>query len=202
MARKDILTTWEAARYCAVSPYTIRRWILGGDLRAYSTPGGHRRIRRQDLDEFLKAHRMPLPRDFKEGKRRVLVLAARSQGEIAPLLEALSPDLEVRFSHHPFGAGLDVGTLPPDLLLVDVDDPRWDGIEACRMVRDSPATSRVRVAALTTRATVEVHEALDRAGVLAVFSKPADPAEILKFLRQQFPYCRWNPLTQPETAGT
>ena len=198
MARKDVLTTWEAARYCSVSPYTVRRWILAGSLSAYSTPGGHRRIRRQDLDEFLQTHGMLLPQDFKEGKRRVLVLAPPAQAGIAPLLEALSPDLEVRVVHHAFVAGLDVAAKPPDLLLVDVDDACWDGVEACRRVHESPATSRVRVAALTHRATVEVHEALDRAGVLAVFSKPADPEEILRFLRQQFPYCHWSAFERRE----
>jgi excisionase family DNA binding protein len=193
MARRDVLTTWEAARYCAVSPYTIRRWILAGRLRAYSTPGGHRRIRRPELDEFLKAHNMPLPEDFREGKRSVLLLVPEGMAGLASLVEAFSPDLQVRLCHQPFLAGFTLAAHPPDLMLVDVDQPRWGGIEPCQVVRDSAASSRVRVAALTSRATVEVHEALDRAGVLAVFAKPADPAEILMFLKGQFPTCRWKP---------
>ena len=193
MARRDVLTTWEAARYCAVSPYTVRRWILSGRLRAYSTPGGHRRVRRQDLDEFLKAHGMPLPEDFREGKRSVLLLVPEDMAGLAAVFEAFSPDIQVCLSHQPFLAGFTLAAHPPDLMLVDVDQPRWGGIEPCRVVRDSAAASRVRVAALTSRGTVEVHEALDRAGVVAVFSKPADPAEILKFVKGLFPNCRWNP---------
>jgi excisionase family DNA binding protein len=191
MARRDVLTTWEAARYCAVSPYTIRRWVLAGRLRAYSTPGGHRRIRRQDLDEFLKAHGMPLPEDFREGKRLILLLVPEVLAGLASLIEAFSPDLQVRLCHQPFSAGFALAVQPPDLMLVDVDEPRWGGIEPCQVARDGAASSRVRVAALASRATVEFHEALDRAGVLAVFSKPADPEALLKFLKGQFPACRW-----------
>ena len=45
------LTTRQAAAHCRISIPTLRRWIRNGDLRAYLTPGGHRRI---DLDEFQR----------------------------------------------------------------------------------------------------------------------------------------------------
>ena len=45
------LTTRQAAGHCRVSIPTLRRWIRAGDLGAYLTPGGHRRI---DLDEFQR----------------------------------------------------------------------------------------------------------------------------------------------------
>jgi excisionase family DNA binding protein len=191
MARKEILSTWEAGNYCHLSPYTIRLWVNSGRLKAYTTPGGHRRIHRQDLDEFLKAHHMPMPGDFREGKRRFLALVPEELGGLPDLLESWSPDLEARLTSSPFEAGLSLSAYSPDIFLVDLDDSRWDGVGVCRLIHGSPETSDIRVAALSRRADVDVYEALQKAGVLAIFSRPLDPDELFRFLRKQFPYCKW-----------
>jgi excisionase family DNA binding protein len=41
-----------AARRLGVSPHTIRRWTASGFLPCTRTAGGHRRIRREDVDEL------------------------------------------------------------------------------------------------------------------------------------------------------
>ena len=50
----DILTVSQACKYCKVSSKTIINWIEAGHIKAYKTVGGHRRIKKDDLDEFLK----------------------------------------------------------------------------------------------------------------------------------------------------
>lgn len=42
-----------AARRLGVSPHTIRRWTASGFLPCTRTPGGHRRIKQEDVDEML-----------------------------------------------------------------------------------------------------------------------------------------------------
>ena len=49
----DWLTLGRAARYLGVAQSTIRKWSDSGRVRAFKTPGGHRRYRRADLDAFL-----------------------------------------------------------------------------------------------------------------------------------------------------
>jgi excisionase family DNA binding protein len=41
-----------AARRLGVSPHTIRRWTSSGFLPCSRTPGGHRRIAQEDIDEL------------------------------------------------------------------------------------------------------------------------------------------------------
>src|ERR671917_745317 len=48
------LTLGQAAKYLGVAQSTIRKWTDAGRLHAFKTPGGHRRYRRGDLDEFLE----------------------------------------------------------------------------------------------------------------------------------------------------
>ena len=62
MAKKlpDVFSTHSAARFCRVTPMTIIRWIEEGRIKAYKTPGGHRRIMRADLEDFCRRSQIPM----------------------------------------------------------------------------------------------------------------------------------------------
>ncbi|HYH92691.1 MAG TPA: helix-turn-helix domain-containing protein [Candidatus Saccharimonadales bacterium] len=51
----------EASRLLGVSPATVRRWSDAGRLRAFTTPGGHRRFSRAALQRLLPADRSRRP---------------------------------------------------------------------------------------------------------------------------------------------
>jgi len=190
VARKKILTTFEAGRYCSVNPYTIRHWIRTGKLRAYTTPGGHRRIRREDLDGFLEAHGMPLPDDFIEGPKRILILDkdADTLAGVSRFITALSEKLEVRIGEDAFSAGLEIATFDPHLLIIGIETPGIAGIETCRRIKGDPNTSHIRVILLTESSDVEVFEEAQEAGALRCLIKPPDRAELKRVLRELFPY--------------
>src|SRR5512133_2400062 len=50
----DWLTLGQAAKYLGVAQSTIRKWSDQGRVPAFYTPGGHRRYRRRDLEQFLE----------------------------------------------------------------------------------------------------------------------------------------------------
>jgi excisionase family DNA binding protein len=190
MATKRILTTWEAGRYCNISPYTIRYWIRTGRLPAYTTPGGHRRIRRQDLDAFLLAHEMPLPHEFQAGKRRVMVLAKES-APLADMIRRWCEDIDTRAVSSPFEAGLTLLTFDPHLLILDLDSREWDGFAVCKRVRSLSETSHVILLALTRKADVETFETAESCGVQGCLGWPVDRKELQRLLKQYFPNCAW-----------
>ena len=47
------------AKHCGVSNTTVLRWIGAGRLPAFRLPGGHYRIGRDDLSNFLAKYGMP-----------------------------------------------------------------------------------------------------------------------------------------------
>ncbi len=51
----------EAAQIIGVHPATIRNWAERGELPFRRTPGGHRRFRRADLEQWLVMHRIIPP---------------------------------------------------------------------------------------------------------------------------------------------
>ena len=52
----DYFTTHDIALMLNVTRVTVRNWIIKGRLAATATPGGHRRISRQELVRFMEAN--------------------------------------------------------------------------------------------------------------------------------------------------
>jgi len=73
----EILTVSQAGKYCNVSSKTIINWIDAGYIKAYKTVGGHRRIKEEDLDKFLRERGMPLPDEpGREERKKIIRLFA------------------------------------------------------------------------------------------------------------------------------
>ena len=65
------------------------------------------------------------------------------------LLGELDPDLKVEEACDGYEAGIKIGSLQPDLVIMDVMMPRVDGISLCKSIRENPATESVKVLAIT-----------------------------------------------------
>ena len=186
---KPALTTFEAARYCGVSPYTIRNWIEAGKLRGYATPGGHRRIRREELDAFMEAHSMPTPEDFASGGKRVLLVerAGAPVHRLRRFLQGLSEELEVRTASDGVAAAWVLLTLRPNALVLSLDIAHLDGLDFIRRAKASPETSACHVLALTADPTVEGVQAALEAGALECLAGPLDLDALAEILCRLFP---------------
>jgi excisionase family DNA binding protein len=55
----DWLSLGPASRLVGVDPDTLRRWADTGRVRAFATPGGHRRFGRADLERVAAGRRAP-----------------------------------------------------------------------------------------------------------------------------------------------
>jgi excisionase family DNA binding protein len=64
----DWLALGQAASMLGVDPDTLRRWADAGRLRSFTTPGGHRRFARPELERMLAVRR--------SGRRSLAALGA------------------------------------------------------------------------------------------------------------------------------
>ena len=60
-AANDLLSSHELAKSIQCDPSSVVKWINDSKLPSFSTPGGHRRIRRIDAIRFMEAHSMMVP---------------------------------------------------------------------------------------------------------------------------------------------
>lgn len=69
MTADTLLTSHDAAKMIQVNPSSINKWIKEGRILAFTTPGGHRRLRAGDFVAFLDRHEMPVPVALAEVRR-------------------------------------------------------------------------------------------------------------------------------------
>lgn len=177
--RKSYLTTFEIGQICEVNPTTVQNWIKGKKLKAYVTPGGHRRIRREDLIAFMKEFGMPIPTTL--DSTRPYVLIVDDEREVIEILTSImhssGEDIEITGVESGFEALLTIGERKPDLLILDLKMPGMNGFEVCRTLKENPGTRNIRIVAVSGDRDPEIRSRIEEAGADLFFSKPFDVIE-------------------------
>jgi excisionase family DNA binding protein len=170
---QSFYTTFQASRLLSVSLPTVVNWIKARKLRAHRTPGGHRRISREDLAAFIVRHGMPLPAELSgavPGRRKALVIAVPGPMREGLVRQLVAAGYAAEQASPGFAAGAAAARFGPDVLVVQPDVP--EGGDAVRGPRSDRELAEIPVVAV---APVAWHERLGDAGCVAVI--PAPPPE-------------------------
>jgi len=179
----DILTVSQASKYCKVSPKTIINWIDAGHIKAYKTMGGHRRIKKEDLDDFMRKNGMPIPEEPKGEQRKKILVVDDDKIIVETIVQALEEDehgYEMISASDGFEAGLQVSHFKPDLVILDIMMPDINGYEVCQKIKCSPLSKDIKIIVLSAYLNDEAFRQMKEFGADACFSKPL-PLEQLKF---------------------
>ena len=71
---------------------------------------------------------------------------------------------------------------PPELVFLDLDMPRMDGLEVCRRLRARPATASATIVVLTAAAGDAAEREAEGAGADLFLTKPFSPLELLRLV--------------------
>ncbi len=184
MESKQSFSTSEVARFCHVTPDTVRKWAEAGRIPVFKTPGGHRRIRRDDLVQFLRENGIPLGDDLRSDGTRVLVVDDE-EGIVLLIqryLENFAPQFEVSVATDGFDAGHQVGMFQPSVVFLDLKLPGIDGFEVCRRIKASPATASTKIIAITGLPEPDVTERILGLGASTCLRKPFTSDDLRKAL--------------------
>ena len=120
-------STAEVARRLGVSIPTVQRWVDAGRLRAWKTPGGHRRIDAASADELFRA------RDDVAAAEPVNVVVLddnpRDRERLVELVSAALPGARVATAGSGYEGLLTIGQVGPEVLIADLRLPGIDGFE-------------------------------------------------------------------------
>ena len=172
---EDIFTVFQASKYCNVSPKTIINWIEAGHIRAYKTVGGHRRIKRLDLLEFMRNQGIPVPAAEIVSERKRILIVDDDPIIVETIVQALEEEeynYEIISASDGFEAGLQVNHFKPHLLILDIMMPDIKGYEVCRKIKSDPETKDIKIIVLSAYLDDEKFEKMKAYGADVCYSKP------------------------------
>ncbi|MBN2287726.1 MAG: response regulator [Candidatus Glassbacteria bacterium] len=184
---RDLLTPRELAELCGVSPDTVRSWCFRKQINFATTPGGHKRFRRQDVLEFLKARGFPLPQTGKLSPIRVLVVddddAFRNS-----LVGALQKEVafNVKEASDGYEAGRMIGEFQPDVLILDLVMPGIDGFKVCRNIRASEKSDQIKIIVVTGFPDEDMFQGAREAGADECLAKPVEIESLIELIRGEY----------------
>lgn len=152
----DTCSTTEAAQRLGMAVRSVQLMVDRGELKAWKTPGGHRRILRSSLDDWLAgrsgALATPPPPAVAAGRPLTLLLVEDSvhfQNLIRLIVKRELPDAELHVASDGIAGLALAGRLEPDVLLIDILLPGIDGAALITSLRSHPQFARSRLIVVT-----------------------------------------------------
>lgn len=180
---KKFFTTSETAQICGVAHTTVIRWIGEGKIKAHETPGGHRRIEKEDLLGFLKRFSMPVPASLGASFK---VLAVDDETVMLSMLRkmfaAYPGEMELHLATHGMAALMLIGKVHFDVIILDVLMPDMDGVEVCKALKRNPDTAGVKIIAITGKQLTEEQEEYLNRNTECLLRKPFSPSLLFELI--------------------
>jgi excisionase family DNA binding protein len=186
-SQPEWLTLGQAAKYLGVAQSTMRKWSDLGRVSAFYTPGGHRRYRRSDLDQFLDRSGPAAPPststtgplvlivDDDERVREYVRVNLESEGYVVREAASAAEGLEA------------LGERSPDLILLDVMMPQVDGWEMLQQIHEHTGVGAIPVVMFSGKVDEESAAEAESRGAQGFIGKPFDPRSLIESAKQILP---------------
>ena len=174
---EEILNTTEACKFLKVSHSTMKNYLRTGKIKAFTTPGGHYRIYKKDLMEFINASN-------KSGKKKILIVD--DDVDILELMDSVlnTENYNVITVCDAVKLGIKVITEKPDLILLDIMMPSIDGYEVCRALKEDENTKNIPIILVTGIDLKAVKNNYKKVNADSYILKPFSPDELLEKIRK------------------
>ena len=169
-----VYTTVDLAKVCKVSLRTVIRWVDEGKLTSFRTPGGHRRVREEDLLKFLDRYQIPFSIKPGSEPKKILVVEHKRmlEGLLKQILRRSSDTHEVFVARDLYESGIKIGLLRPDLVLLGTIPKGQEIVRFCRSLQKIPEAKGTKIIVLSSKLSGAKMQELLALGVQAVIDKP------------------------------
>ncbi len=180
-------TSHQVGDILQVNPSSVVKWINDGILSAFRTPGGHRRISASELVRFARHHGMPIPEELKELAISKVLVVDDEPRFLTALQKALKPfdnEIALETVENGIEALIKIGTLKPDILILDIRMPGIDGFQVLERVKSYPDMQHLTVIAVSGQMDDSTAERCKKLGAFMCLTKPVKVPELLETLRE------------------
>ncbi len=154
---RDTFSTLEVARLLGMAVRSVQMMVDRGELEAWKTPGGHRRISRESVERWREGRRSgparpaPVARAVPAARRVLLIEdSAHYQNLVSLLVRQHLPGVELHVADDGIAGLALAGQLQPDVLIVDILLPGIDGATLITSLRSHSQFSRSRLVVVTS----------------------------------------------------
>lgn len=173
---KMVLTTHEVAKTLNVYTNTVIHWMNTGKLNGYRTPGGHRRVLREELERFIRENK--LEECVKKSRTKKILIVEDDADAMDLYIKILeNEDYEIKKSFSGFSSGVAV-EFKPDLIILDIMLPDLDGYKICELIRKSPETAGTRIMVISAISDSRKIRKMIKLGADEYLIKPFSIAEL------------------------
>ncbi len=185
---KDTYSTHEVAEICRVTPTSVIRWIREGLIPGFKTVGGHRRIRREDLQRVCAERGIPF--EVPTGNEAGRILVVDHEPAVLELVRnvaaALDREFDIEVAKDAFDAGRLVVSFRPQLIFLDLMLPGVDGFEICSRLKHEPATASADIIVVAGHHAENDVRRMSRIGIIACLEKPLDVYAVRAYVIEAF----------------
>lgn len=196
--------TTYAAKLLQLSIASVQGLVEAGQLEAWKTRGGHRRISMRSLGEYMKKHGLE-PSGQVDNQDRLRVLIVDDDKTMRELYRARLQGADLPLDFTLMGSAIealmDIGNIGPDVLVADLNMPGIDGFDMIRMLRAAPKHADMAIVVVTGLAPEDVQRRGGLPDDVICRFKPVDMAWLEGFLQGLLLGRRRTPAV-PFEAGT
>ena len=179
-------STREAAEALGICVRTAQLWVEHGRLRAWKTPGGHRRILRESVNAELRARE----KECGGGSQNFDVLIVEDERIQRQILQAkvagVSADISVRTAYNGVEGLIKMGERQPQILVTDLTMPGVDGFQLLSTLTTSPLVKPMQVIVVTAMSNEEIEEKGGLPEGVVLFHKPVQIPDLLAVVRAYY----------------
>lgn len=155
---KGVCGTFHAAKLLGVSVGTVQSLVEKGELQAWKTKGGHRRISLDSIRKYEHQRNVVVPWVPSEDLIRLMVVD--NDPVFLTLIDDAVQDMNLSVRCIPMPSAIDalmnIGTLRPHVLLTDLRMPEVDGFDFIIKLRSNPQFDALHIVAVTAMTPDEI----------------------------------------------
>lgn len=145
----DYCGTTYAAKLLGLSVATVQSLVERGEISAWKTLGGHRRLSLRALNAYLKKHSPQVAQADPDPRQRLSVLVVEDEELTRELYLAHFDEwdlaMDCTFMPSAMEALMDIASMRPDLLITDLNMPGVDGIEMLRSIKRNQQLAAMQI---------------------------------------------------------
>ena len=170
--KEDVLSLGKAAEICTITRWTLWSYVKSGELKSSRTPGGHYRVTKKNLYDFIHNKGMETKKESDLSLTKIMVVDddPKIREFIIHILE--TEGNEVVGAADGFEAGQKSIKFKPDIMIVNIFMPNMDGFEVCRQMRKNPDTMNTKIIAISGYSDEENRKKIIDAGADLFIPKP------------------------------